>query len=712
MHPFSDIPILRLLLPFAGGIVIAIFTALDVPVIVIFAVCCFSVLFAFFKLKMFVRSFSLRWVFGVAAFFLMFCLGFIATRFSAGNFSNKHYQKINSQKSFYVIRLTEPYHIKERSLKIQAEVVAVKNNGVWHGSTGKILVYIEPDSMSKMLNYGDLIFSSQPLQPIQPPQNPGAFNYKRFLSFHGIYDQIYLPSGTWKYMGKGTAYALFKVAFQLREQFIKQLQQYIQTPNEVAVCSALLIGYKDFLDSELLDAYASAGALHVLCVSGLHVGLIYVMLQSLLIFMDKKKWSLVVKQFLIIAFVWFYAMLTGLAPSILRSATMITLIVIAKYRKSDSYMLNTTLGSAFILLNINPYMITEVGFQLSYLAVFGIVYLHQRLAQLYIAPNWLLHQIWQLTSVSFCAQLMTFPLGILYFNQFPTLFLVSNLLVIPIATFLMYVSIVAIALSVIPFVSILAPYVWKISFGLAWFMNKTVLAGEKLPFAMIKGIFISIPQVWMIYAMIAFALWFLLYKNKTALLLFFTASVLFTCWVIWDEYIIVHQKKLIVYALNKNTAIELIDGRSRIFICNDSLMNDQSSIRFNIQRYWYETGINKFKHISFYQKKDAIAQNDFNQNHQQFCKKIKQRGDFIYAAGKIIYVPTGWIPKKTDAKKMKVDYVILTSRFKNKIPTLIENVEADKIILDGSFYAKKNTNGNNSVSIYDVKQSGAFMADL
>ena len=279
----------------------------------------------------------------------------------------------------------------------------------------------------------------------------------------------------------------------------------------MAVCSALLIGFKDLLDAELISAYASSGALHVLCVSGLHVGLIFIILQYIIVIPENKQYLRILKQMIILSVIWFYAFLTGLSPSILRSATMISIIIMAKFLKRDNYMLNTTLLSAFLLLCFNPFMLTEVGFQLSYLAVIGIVYLHQQLVILFYPTNRLLFHTWQLTSVSLCAQLITFPLGLLYFNQFPNLFLVSNLLVIPLATGIIWVAVGAMLLTMIPYMSVVVFYAWKIPFALTWIMNRALLFAEQLPFSIVKGIYITVAETWIIYLIIALFIWFLLY---------------------------------------------------------------------------------------------------------------------------------------------------------------------------------------------------------
>ncbi len=713
MHPFSSVPVIRLLIPFCIGIVLQLF--FPSPQLVLQYACLFlfliSVVHTFVK-KVYQR-YKFRWVFGIAITFFMLCYGMLLVNYSSENLRTDFFGNQIDNAEAFAIRLTEPCHEKEKSLKATAQVTALKINGRWKTVTGNIIVYLEKFPGAFELKFGDIIYTTAKPQPVREPQNPGSFNYKRFLSFHGIYHQLYLKQNAWMQTNQHKINPIRNVAFRLKAGLVKEIKDQIVAENEVAVCSALLIGYEDYLDQELIDAYSSSGALHVLSVSGLHVGIIFIVLQWLLGWMDKRTVTRAFKNILIILIIWFYTLLAGLAPSILRSAVMITMIIIGKWMKRDSYMLNTTLWSAFILLHFNPFMLTEVGFQLSYLAVFGIVYLHERLVQLWVAPNYLLQKIWELTSVSLCAQLMTFPLGLLYFNQFPNLFLISNLLVIPISSALMIVSIIATAFMWWPSVAF---YLWKISFALAWLMNQIVLIADKTPYALIKGIWISIGQTWVMYLIIAMALWFLIYKQKLALFLFFGFVSLFIVWLIADEYNIRQQRKLLVYDINKTTAIDIITGRDHIFITTDSLINDKSKIRFNIQRKWFELGIRKTVFVKFIQKPDTVnpASNDFGQLEKTYFDAVNVKEQFVQVGNKVIFIPTDWLPQKAPNGKIKVDYVIITSRFNNKLSKLEELIDADKIILDGS------TNPRSLMKAplpypekyYNVKEQGAFLCDL
>ena len=179
----------------------------------------------------------------------------------------------------------------------------------------------------------------------------------------------------WISTNKNEGSFILKTSISLRDYFLNIFKQYNITGNEFAVGSALILGFEDKLNPEIISAYSSSGALHVLSVSGLHIAIIYVVLLKLLFFLDKFKNGKIIKAIILVLMLWFYACLTGLSPSVMRAATMFSFIVIAKLFNRYTNVYNTLAASALLLLIINPYLIMEVGFQLSFLAVFGIVML-------------------------------------------------------------------------------------------------------------------------------------------------------------------------------------------------------------------------------------------------------------------------------------------------------------------------------------------------
>ena len=309
--------------------------------------------------------------------------------------------------------------------------------------------------------------------------------------------------------------------------------------------------------------YSSSGAMHVLAVSGLHVGIIYLLLNSLFLFFEKFKYGKYLKAVFLILSLWAYALLTGLSPSVLRAATMFSFIIIGSALKRQTNIYNTLAASAFVLLLYNPYILLQVGFQLSYAAVLGIVYLQPKLYKLIYTKHWLLDKIWAITTVSIAAQLATFPLDIYYFHQFPNYFLLSNLFVIPLATFIIGGGVLLFVTSVIPF----------FPGSLAWVVNKILMLlnfsvqwVENLPYSLSLGISITVLETIIVYTIIILFFSSIIKWKPRLLQLSLALVIFFMILQIKEQYRTGKQQYFIVYDVPKERAIDFVDGNKNYFI--------------------------------------------------------------------------------------------------------------------------------------------------
>ncbi|MEM9053079.1 MAG: ComEC/Rec2 family competence protein, partial [Bacteroidota bacterium] len=267
---------------------------------------------------------------------------------------------------------------------------------------------------------------------------------------------------------------------------------------EFGVISALVLGDKAQLDVDLRRQFVNAGVVHILAVSGLHVGIIYFLFGWLFDLLLKKKGRLL-KFILLLLILWAYAALTGFSPSVLRAATMFSFISLGKYHWKYGNVYNMIAGSAVVLLVVDPLLITQVGFQLSYLAVIGIVYFHPKFYSLLTFETWLPDKIWSLTCVSLSAQLATFPLSVFYFHQFPVLFPLSNLLVIPLATAILYLGISWLILSWVPFLSSILEF---LTIKATYILNLTVETFNELPIVTLRGLYLTEIETILLYSLI------------------------------------------------------------------------------------------------------------------------------------------------------------------------------------------------------------------
>ena len=306
------------------------------------------------------------------------------------------------------------------------EIVAIKDSNEWHHPKGKMILYFEKDSASvSSLSYGDYFYVYGKPNRVKAPSNPGEFDYKRFLERKGIYHQLYLASDRWIEIDKQKENPIYRFALNCRAYLLDILQEKGLKGAEYAVASAILLGYSDKIDAKLLQEYSGAGAMHILCVSGLHVGIVYVVFSMLLFFLGKTDRSRFLKSMLLILLIWSYAVLTGLSPSVMRASAMFSLVAIGQNMRRDTNIFNTLSASAFILMLIDPLIILNLGFQLSYSAVLGIVLLQPPIYRIFTIKSKILDKIWTIIAVSIAAQIGTLPITLYYFHQFPNYFFLS-----------------------------------------------------------------------------------------------------------------------------------------------------------------------------------------------------------------------------------------------------------------------------------------------
>ncbi len=469
------------------------------------------------------------------------------------------------------VKLEENPVVKENSLKAEATVLGIDTGKGFEKTTGSIIIYFSKNATDSLLKYGDEILINKSFQRIKNAGNPGGFNYERYAAFHQWFYTTYLNTGDYLPLHRNSANWFKQQTINARTYVIKVLETYLTSnKNVLGIAEAIVIGYKDDLDKDLVQAYSNVGIVHIIAISGMHLGMIFLLLELLfgLLTFGKKSRSKIIP---IIILLWAFAIVTGATPSVLRSALMFSCLLIGKnyFKKSSSY--NGLALSAFILLCINPYYLWDVGFQLSYLAVFGIMWLQRPIYNLiyvkYKAADW----VWQLASVSIAAQIITMPLSLLYFHQFPVLFLFTNILAIPLAMAGLYTGV---ALIVFSFIPILAQAIGYILFGLIWLLNYIVHFFSGLSFSLIQGIHASPLTTFFLYLFIAFMGYGLIAKNKKALILSLLAITGFSITRSFFFYQVFDQQKIVVYNVPRLSAIDFISGQDYFFRGDTALKKD------------------------------------------------------------------------------------------------------------------------------------------
>jgi competence protein ComEC len=407
----------------------------------------------------------------------------------------------------FVLDVDQP---RKNSIANRIEVKAVADGGKIIPASAEVLIY---HKSLVPLRPGEVIWIPGVPGVIPETGNPGAFNYRNFLVNQGITHRHFIGQNFLK-LGKIWEKPVHLFFTDIRSAIMDRMKAYFSDPRALAVANALLLGQKKNLDPEVNNAYVTAGAMHVLAVSGLHVGIIY---GFFFLFMKPYRLSIRLRIIYlsgIIFLVWSYAFLTGLSPSVLRAATMFSLMAMAQMKSRNPSIFNAVALSALLLLIFDPMLLYAVGFQLSYCALLGILLFQPILVRLWCPSNNTLEYIWQISTVGIAAQMATFPVSAYYFHVFPTYFILSNLIAIPGAFIVMATGVPYMLFASLPEVGNILGWCTEKSIQL---VNWLIFPIQKLPMAKIENISFSPLEVGGYFIVLALLYTVVINPSKTRL---------------------------------------------------------------------------------------------------------------------------------------------------------------------------------------------------
>jgi len=506
-------PLTRFLFAFVAGILIAvllpnIFEPNYWMILLLLGGC---LIFVLYRNTSF--HYRFEWLFGVMVLLLFVLFGWKRAN-GRLNFIDEHHFSQIPNTTAYIGYIEEEVAEKARSWKSTLRLQYVFSGNQWVPANGKILCYFSKDSTKALPRGGELILFYTHPDSIPPPLNPYAFDYRSYLQRRGIGHRVYLTSDKWTMVEGSAPFSLLRISLNIRSKLLNILENSPLTASEYGIVSAILLGYDDKLDPDQRMLYANAGAAHILCVSGMHVGVIFMIFSTLLSFLERKKRGKIVRCVLLLLLTWSYALITGMAPAVSRAAVMLSFVITAQASGLHRSTWNAIIGSALILLIDNPLLLLDIGFQFSYSAVIAIVALQNPVYKLIQVPTWLGDKIWSLIAVSIVAQLGTAPFAVYYFHQFPTWFLAANLVVIPASTVIIYSGIAVLCLSPFSFLQGIAG--WFL-FWVVRLVNMAIEWINDFPSAVISSINMTLFETFVITVFIVAASIFLLEKHKSAL---------------------------------------------------------------------------------------------------------------------------------------------------------------------------------------------------
>ena len=575
--------------------------------------------------------------------------------------------------------IAEPVFVRAKSVKAVVQIEDQKG-----------ILYLQKDTQSIQLKPGDIIQIQSSLKRIDPPKNPEVFNYRLYMQRRGILLTAYVSGEKWKYVGKNESLNLKNRSYKIQQKLSQILEENGLTGSEYQVATAILLGDDDTMEPELKAEYSNAGVSHILSVSGMHVGIIFMLLNYILMPLDWNKKTRYMKTGILLIIIWFYAAITGLSPSVIRSATMFTFVLIGAVLHRKTNIFQSLYASLFILLNINPLLIFDVGFQLSYLAVFGIVFFQKPIESWYRPKTKVGNYFWSLCSVSIAAQLSTFPISIFYFHQFPNYFLLANLMVIFLSFCIMVCGIAVLAVSFIPFICTLLAKLLQLL--ISW-MNQIIEFIQQLPGAVTENLSISLSQMLMLYLCILLLFIAFKNKNKSALIAGLLTFLIFWISNSYDVYQSKRKSESIVFAASKNHVL-LFRDRGNGIILSDSIADKGSPIyRFAIQNYMI---------------KEKINPHFLNFNQDTIIGDFYKKGDLVLFKNKKILLVKDQNWKRYEGHT--VDYIFLIDK-KIHLADLVKKVSFCQLIWDEQIpiyqeerwldYCEKN-----NVNYYSVRQKG------
>ena len=623
------------------------------------------------------KSFLQNPLFGVLTFCVFLYLGFLTT-----------YSHLPKNNPDHIINSFNT-ELKEESPPIVAEVIEILKPAKYQDRyilklielnsndvEGKLLLNISKDSISPKLKIGQRLVTLGQFEDIQKNLNPYQFNYSRYMKVLGVHKQLNISNLQFEILNNSPT-SVRSYAGKLRNHIIVNLKKQDFKKDELSVIMALLLGQRQELSSKIQQNYAAAGVIHILAVSGLHVGIILILLNWVLKFMDRWKYGKSVKTLFLLISLWGFALIAGLSPSVVRAVSMFSFVAIGMQLNRRTSVINTLFASLLILLLINPFYLFQVGFQLSYSAVFAIVVFQPSIMKIINTENKFSRYLWKIVSVTLAAQIGVLPLSLYYFHQFPGLFLLTNILILPFMGLILAVGIILILIILTGFNPIILSktYAWMISA-----LNNFVAYIASKETFLIKDISFSF-MLCVVFSLFLISISFLLKKyDFKNLLLVFSSIILIQLVFIFEKYE-KPNNEFVIFHRARQTDIA-ITHKNRIDYYTSNIQEKPSFVKD------YEIG-NKIKI-------DTIL---IIQNIYSFSGK-----DILVVDSLGIYDLPNFNPK----------LVVLTNSPKVNLERLILKLKPAQIIADGSNYKNliekwKQTALTKKLPFHATGEKGAFI---
>ena len=598
-----NFPIIILTLCLILGILFEHFFAIDLTTTIVCLILSFlASTLLFLKSK---NTISNSALFGISIYVCVFTIGVFNAKMYTNKQLNNHYKNqmvLNeSTPKMIVFKIREVLKPSRYYDKYLIRVLQVDSCIV----SGKVLLNVEKNTSNKLLTVDDIINVKTTFKNIQGPLNPNQFDYKSYLNKHHVFHQLHTKTSQ-LFLISNEKHTVLGYAAKIREYIQNKLKTASFSHDEFAIIEALFLGQRQNVSKDLFQTYSKAGVIHILAVSGLHVGIILLLLNTLLQPLIYVKNGRSIKTLLVVIILWCFAIVAGLSASVVRAITMFSIIALGMHLKRLKNIYNTLAISMFLLLSINPNFLFDIGFQLSYIAVISIVLFQPILFKLYY-PKYLIDRfLWNIFTVSVAAQIGVLPLSVFYFHQFPGLFFISNLIIIPFLGVILGLGLVVLVIS---YMSILPLFLEGFYGDVISILNNVVAFVARQEKFLFSEISFSVIKMIFFYLFIILGFQLFLKFNTKRCFLFLGSILAFQCVFIIEKYTIAQKSELIVFHKSKNSIIGIRKGSSfELYHSMDSLQISSQKLLIN-----YKVGENitsqnyhKLSNLMYYDKQVVL----------------------------------------------------------------------------------------------------------
>ncbi len=635
-----------------------------------------SVLFLYFIISN--KSFNKTYLFNGLSYLLFFIIGTTSISIQNQKNYNNYFGHHLKEENKIVLNVNKELKSNKYYRKYIVEIIQLNNDK----TIGLALLNIKKDStLNNKIKIGDVFYTTVKFKTIKEPLNPYQFNYKKYLEKQQIHHQLTVNQKELLFIKHINSYHTYLIRYRtkINEALIKNGFK----DDELSIINALLLGQRQEVSKKLIQDYTNAGAIHILAVSGLHIGILLLLLNFILKPIEFLKKGKKIKPIIILFLLWFYAFFAGLSPSIIRSVTMFSALVVGDLITRKTNTIHSLFISMFLLLLYNPLYIFSIGFQLSYSAVFSILYFYPLLKSYYFPKNKIIGYFYSLFIISFAAQLGILPLSLYYFHQFPSLFFISSLVIIPFLGVVLALGILIIFLALLQLLPQTLAHFYIL---IIYTMNSFVSFIAKQEAFLIKNIVFSILLLMSTYIII-YTIYHLLKKPSGKKLTYLLISIsIFQATLLFEKYKVQSTHEFIILNQNKNSILLNRNGNNLNIYHN----LDSSQIKTNY-------AINNYK----FHFRDLIIQ----QKHLSNIITINHKTILVIDSLGIYQVP-----------KLNIDYVLLIQSPKININRLITMFKPKIIITDGSNYKSfkqrwKKTCYKTNTKFHNTSINGAFKED-